>query len=137
MVRIEKPYQLLIADDDAAFREALRQIFDPYFELAEASSGEEAIAIVEYQPVHIVLLDMNMHELTGLETLRVLKTINEEAPCILITADATEELVRDAEAADAFSVLAKPVSKNELFVTVSTALEDAYEDPDAFTPIAG
>lgn len=137
MVRIEKQYQLLIADDDAAFRETLRQILEPYFELAEASSGEEAIAIVEYQPVDIALLDMHMHELTGLETLRILKRLNEEAPCILITADATDDLVRDAEEADAFSVLAKPVSKNDLFVTVSTAIEDAYEDPDPFTRNAG
>ena len=46
MVRVEKPYQLLIVDDDAAFRETLRHILEPFFELAEASSGEEAIAIV-------------------------------------------------------------------------------------------
>eukprot|EP00913_Durusdinium_trenchii_P008852 g8318.t1 len=137
VVRVEKPYQLLIADDDDAFRLTLRQILEPFFELAEASSGEEAIAIVEYQPVDIALLDMNMRELTGLDTLRVLKSINEDAPCILITADATEELVRDAEEADAYSVLAKPVSKNDLFTTVSTAIEDAYEDPNAFTTIAG
>ena len=132
MVRVEKPYQLLIVDDDAAFRETLRHILEPFFELAEASSGEEAIAIVEYRTIDIALLDMNMHELTGLETLRILKSFNEVAPCILITADVSEELVRDAEEADAFSVLAKPVSKRDLVVTVSTALEVAYEDPNAF-----
>lgn len=132
MVCAEKPYRLLIADDDATFREILRQILEPFFALAEASSGEEAIAIVEYQPVDIALLDMNMHRLTGLETLRILKSFNEIAPCILITADATDELIRDAKDADAFSVLAKPVSKSELVTTVSTAIEDAYQDPDTF-----
>ena len=132
MVRVEKPYQLLIADDDESFRKALREILDPFFELAEAGSGEEAIAIVEYQQVDIALIDMNMQELTGLETLRILKSLNEIAPCILITADVSEDLKRDAEDADAFSVLAKPVSKSELVVTISTALEDAYEDPNPF-----
>ena len=137
MVRVERPYQLLIADDDDAFREALCFILEPFFELAEASSGEEAIAIVEYRPVDIALVDMNMHRLTGLETVRILKSLNEAAPCILITADATEELVKDAEEADAFSVLSKPVTKSDLVATMSTALADAYEDPDAFSANAG
>lgn len=137
MVRVEKPYQLLIADDDAAFRETLRTVFEPFFELAEARSGEEAISIVEYRPVDIALVDMNMDRLTGLETVRILKSFNETAPCILITANVTDQLVREAEEADAFSVLAKPVSKNELVSTVSTAIENAYEDPDPLSPIPG
>ncbi|MEO1994237.1 MAG: response regulator [Planctomycetaceae bacterium] len=78
----------------------------------------------------IALLDMHMAELTGLETIRILKSLNVVAPCILITADATEQLCRDASRADAYTVLRKPISKDELVVTVSTAIEDAYDDPD-------
>ena len=63
---------------------------------------------------------------------RFLKSTNAIAPGILITADVTEELHRSASEADAFSVLEKPVSKRDLVHTVSTALADAYEDPDAF-----
>ena len=73
-----------------------------------------------------------MQQLTGLETLRVLKSVYALAPCILITADATDELRRDATEAQAFSVLAKPVSKQALIETVSTALELAYDDRDFF-----
>jgi CheY-like chemotaxis protein len=126
-----KPYQLLIADDDAGFRRALRQIFEPYLELLEADSGEEAIRIVEGERVDIVLLDMHMHELTGLETLRIVKSMRSIVPCILVTADFTEELRRTATEADAYSVLAKPIRRSELVTTVSTALEDAYSDSDA------
>ena len=127
----EKPYQLLIADDDAGFRETLKAIFEPFFFTIEASSGEEAIEIVEYEVVDIALLDMHMDVLTGLETLRILKSVNSIAPCILITADASEELYRDASEADAYSVLRKPISKVELVTTVSTALQDVYDDPNA------
>jgi two-component system, response regulator PdtaR len=127
-----KPYHLLIADDDAGFRETLRLIFEPYFCTIEAESGEEAVELCERVQVDIALLDMHMRLLTGLQTLRILKSINALAPCILITADATEELRRDATEAEAFSVLAKPVSKRDLVTTVSTALETAYDDPDAF-----
>ena len=126
-----QPYQLLIADDDPGFRSALKIILEPHFELFEACSGEEAIEIVEFHPVDIALLDMHMKVMTGLETLRVLRSINSIAPCILITADASEELRRNAAEADAYSVLRKPVSKSELVSTVSTALSEVYDDPDA------
>jgi len=134
MVSLSKPYQLLIADDDREFRETLRAILDPYFCTVEASSGEEAIEITEHERFDIALLDMHMHRLTGLETLRVLKSINAVAPCILITADASEDLKRSAWEADAYTVLEKPLTKSELVTTVSTAFEDVYEDPDVFLP---
>jgi CheY-like chemotaxis protein len=132
MVIQNKPYQLLLADDDPAFRQTLRDILAPFFQLLEASSGEEAVDIIGRQRVDIALLDMHMYTLTGLQTLRVLKSVNSVAPGILITADASDAL-RNEE--DVFSVLAKPVSKIDLVATVSTALEDAYEDPDALAPL--
>jgi two-component system, response regulator PdtaR len=128
-----KPYHLLLADDDAAFRETVRGILEPYFLLFEAESGEHALELVERQRVDIALLDMHMRRLTGLETLRILKQHYELAPCILITADASDDLRRDAEAADAYCVLSKPVRKVDLVTTVSAALVDVYDDPDAFS----
>lgn len=125
-----KRYQLLIADDDSGFRETLRCIFEPFLEMIEAGSGEEAIEIVEGRHVDILLLDMHMEILTGLETLRIVKSLRATMPCILVTADATDELRRDATQADAYSVLAKPVRKAELVTTVSNALENTYDDPD-------
>ena len=128
-----KPYHLLLADDDAGFRETVRGIFEPHFLLFEAESGEEAIDLVEHCRVDIALLDMHMRRLTGLETLRILKSRYEIAPCILITADASDDLRRDAIEADAYCVLAKPVRKIDLVTTVSSALVDVYDDPDAFS----
>jgi len=128
MTDLERPYHMLVADDDPAFRETLRMILEPFFDMVEAASGEEAIEIIEEQPVDIALLDMNMRVLTGLETLRIIKSVNMLAPCILITADATAELRRDASQADAYSVLAKPITRLELVTTVSTAMEDVYEE---------
>jgi CheY-like chemotaxis protein len=120
------PYDLLIADDDDGFRETLCEIFTPHFRTWEASSGEEALEIAEATPVDVVLLDMHMERLTGLETVRLLKTMHALTPCILITSDATEQLRREATAAAAYTVLAKPVRRRELVVTVSTALREVY-----------
>ena len=121
-------YQLLITDDDDSFRQTLCAIFAPFFELLEARCGEEAIEIAEQTTVHLILLDMYMEEMTGLDTLIEIKSINELTPCILITADATEELRQQAAEADAFTVLKKPVLRKQLLQTVSTAMQDTYDD---------
>ena len=122
------PYRLLIADDDRGVRDVLRAIFEPFFELVEAESGDEAVDLIEQVRVDIALLDMHMPRRTGLETLRVLKRVRAAAPGILVTAEATDALRRDAAEADAFDVLAKPVRKAELVSTVAAALRFAYHD---------
>ena len=89
---IVKQYQLLIADDDDAFRSTLCEIFEPFFRLIEAHSGEEALELAAHEEIHLALFDMHMQRLTGLEALRQLKEIHIIAPCILITADYSTEL---------------------------------------------
>ena len=72
-MKIESP-SLLITDDDPAFRETLRVVFEPEgYRTLLAGTGEEALDIVRNQEVHLVLLDMHMPRLTGLETLRQVK----------------------------------------------------------------
>lgn len=124
----QQPFQLLIADDDAQFREVLRTLLEPFFTLLEASSGEEAIEIVEGERVDLLLLDMHMDRLTGIETIQMVKIIMPVTPCILITADATEELVREATVAEAYSVLKKPVRKADLLRAVNSAIVSAYQN---------
>jgi CheY-like chemotaxis protein len=134
-----RPYELLLADDDAEFRRTLRLVLEPHVALCEASCGEEAVEIVRTRQVDLVLLDMNMRALSGLDTLRLVKSLRAALPCILITASFTDELRRTAALADAFSVLKKPVSRRLLLKTVSGALAAAYGDPallDGFRPLA-
>src|ERR1700729_2288768 len=117
-----KPYSILIPDDDVNCREARRDIVEPEgFRTYLASSGEEAVDIVRGEPVHLALLDMHMPRLTGLETLELVRQINEVLPCILITGDASEELMRQAFRARAYSVIPKPVSKNVVIYMVVRA----------------
>src|SRR5262245_41220291 len=125
-----KPYSILIADDDRGCREALREIVEPEgYRALLASSGEEAIDIVQAESVHLVMLDMQVPTLTGLETIQLVRQINAILPCVLVTADATEQLMQQALRAKAFSVIAKPVSKNVVLYTVVRALVRAYGGP--------
>jgi CheY-like chemotaxis protein len=69
---------------------------------------------------------MHMPRLTGLETLRKLKQIKVVLPCIILSANADDELREEARRADAFSVLAKPVSRINLTTIVHAALRRTY-----------
>ena len=91
-------FQLLITDDNAAFRQVLREVLEgrPFLVLHEAESGEEAVDVVQRQRIDIVLLDMHMHVMTGIETMRELKRMDNTRPCILITSDTSDEVKRDA-----------------------------------------
>jgi two-component system, response regulator PdtaR len=91
-----------------------------------ASSGEEAVDIVRDQAVHVALLDMHMPKLTGLETLQLVRQINDVLPCILVTADSDESLMRQAFRAQVYSVIPKPVSKNVVLYTVVRVLIRVY-----------
>jgi CheY-like chemotaxis protein len=121
------PPSLLITDDDSAFRETLQSVFQPQgFRTLLAGDGEEALRIVRRETVHVMLLDMHMPKLSGLETLRLVKRINALMPCIILSADLDDLLIEQARRARAFSILAKPVNRNQISGAVHEALAVAY-----------
>lgn len=121
---------ILITDDDRTFRESLRGVFSPErYRTLLAADGEEALSIMGRDTVHVLILDMHMPRLSGLETLRRVRQLRWWAPCILISAAADDALVREALAERAFSVLSKPISGRALARTVEDALWQAYQWP--------
>jgi CheY-like chemotaxis protein len=126
-VKDQHDYSILIADDDDRCREALRDIMEPEgFRTLLAASGEEAVDIVRGAAVHLILLDMHMRTLTGLETLQLARQINALLPAILVTGDVNQSLMRQAFQAHVYSVIPKPVAKNVVLYTVVRALERSY-----------
>jgi CheY-like chemotaxis protein len=124
---VESP-SLLITDDDQRFRETLRGGLEPRgFRTILAGDGEEALKIVRTREVHVVLLDMHMPKLTGLETLRLLKKFRAMLPCILLSAELDERLIEQARQARAFSVLSKPITLTQLTGIVRQALQRTYD----------
>ena len=123
---VEAP-SLLITDDDRAFRETLQTVFEPQgYRTLLAGDGEEALRIVATEKVHLVLLDMYMPKLTGLETLRLVKQVKALLPCILLSADLDESIIEQAQRFHAFSVLSKPVTRHQITWIVRQALERTY-----------
>ena len=76
----------------------------------------------------IILEEVGLPKLTGLETLQILRSFNHELPVILITGDSSAGLIRQAFQAQAYSVIPKPVSKNVLLHTLFRALGRAGGD---------
>ena len=124
---LERP-SILITDDDPVARETLREIFEPVgYRTLLAESGEEALDIVREHDVHLALMDLHLPRLSGLETISLVRQIKGVLPMILITAEHDENLLRKALSANAFCVLAKPVSKNVIIYVVTRALEKYYD----------
>jgi CheY-like chemotaxis protein len=124
-----RDYSVLIADDDDDSREALRSIVEPAgLRALLARSGDEALDILGSGAgrVHLAMFDMHMPHLTGLETLRLARQLNALLPCILITGDASDSVIRQASQASVYSVIPKPISKSVVLYTVIRALARFY-----------
>jgi CheY-like chemotaxis protein len=118
---------LLITDDDVAFRQTLQELFEPEgYRTLTAGDGEEALRIVHNERVDLVLIDMYMPKLSGLETLQRAKQLRALLPCILMSADLTDVLIEQARRAQVFSVLRKPVTRRQITGVVRQALAAAY-----------
>jgi CheY-like chemotaxis protein len=124
-----KPYAVLITDDDRDYRETLREIVEPEgYRTVLASSGEEALDILREEPIHLALFDVHMPRMTGVEAVEIVHQTNAILPCILVTADPSEDVMRQAFRVRAYSVLPKPVSKSILLYTMVRALMKVYGD---------
>jgi CheY-like chemotaxis protein len=141
--------RLLITDDDRDFRETVAGVLnDRGFETLQAGDGEEALHIIRHEQVHLILLDMQMPRLSGLETIERLRELEAferpkialdrehiqpvfPLPWILISGALDEQLIERAKAAFAFSVLPKPLRLPDLTGAVTSALAQAYNWPAA------
>ncbi len=122
-----QPYSILVTDDDPVARETLRDIFEPAgYRTHLAASGEQAIDLIHEHEIHLAVMDMHLPKLSGLETMSIVRQIKGVIPMILVSADRDDELCRKALSANAFCVLAKPVSKHTIIYVVSRALNKFY-----------
>jgi two-component system chemotaxis response regulator CheY len=124
------PPSMLITDDDRDFRETLREVFEPQgFRTILAGDGEEALQIIRQQQIHVVLLDMHMPRLTGLETAQRFRESRIEVPCILLSAALDDFLVEAARQVPMFASVSKPVSFRDITRLVSAAMREAHQWP--------
>ncbi|HZD50373.1 MAG TPA: response regulator [Silvibacterium sp.] len=110
----------LIVDDSSVMRKiverALRQAGLSLGEVLEASSGVEALKLLGHKRVDLILSDINMPHMDGLEFLRQLRAQNlaPDVPVVMITTESSEDHVRDAIAAGAQGYIRKPFTPDQV-----------------------
>lgn len=119
---------ILLVDDEAHIRKfislALRQVQEAT--ILEASNGEEAVALYTLHRPALVLLDVNMPKLGGLETLRALKSINPDCVVVMLTSLATRQVIEEAAELGATNYIRKDTPKDEILKTLRETIEKSF-----------
>jgi two-component system nitrogen regulation response regulator GlnG len=120
--------KLLLIDDEADVQYSFRRIFDASdIELHTASSGEEGIRLISVLKPDLVLSDIRMAGLNGLETLRRIRQLDPQLPVILMTAYGTTQTAIEAMKLGAYDYLLKPFDVPRLKQLVANALKAARD----------
>ncbi|MBI4379668.1 MAG: response regulator [candidate division NC10 bacterium] len=102
--------RVLVVDDEAQAVELLREFLGAKgYEVITASDGAEALRKVKEERPHLILLDVRMPKIDGLEVLRRLREIDKEVGVIMITGVNEQEIARQAMALGAFDYIVKPL----------------------------
>ncbi|MBI4515914.1 MAG: sigma-54-dependent Fis family transcriptional regulator [Deltaproteobacteria bacterium] len=121
---MERP-RLLIVDDELSVRESLRMILKERFQPVLATCGEQALELLATEPVDVVLLDILMPGLDGLETLERIAQLKPPPPVIMLTATKTVKTAVNAMKLGAFDYITKPFDIDELFMQIERAVQSA------------
>ncbi len=130
--------KLLLIDDEADVQYSFRRIFDsPEIELTTASSGEEGLRLIPRLKPDLVLMDVRMGGMTGLETLRKLRQMDLKLPVIMMTAYGTTQTAIEAMKLGAYDYLLKPfdVPKLKQIVTNALAATRAMKQMVSYEPL--
>jgi len=113
--------RVLIVDDHELVRRGLREVFgdvDTVTIVGEAANGEHALEVLERTPVDVVILDIRLPDVDGIDLCRDIRSLHPEVDCLMLTSYDADEAMFAAVAAGASGFLAKDVSGVDLVDTV-------------------
>ena len=123
-MEIHRQRTVLIADDDERFLETVRGIVEREgLRTALAGCGLDALELAWQVRPHLSILDVQMPDISGLETYRRLLTVYSGLPVIFMTGDLSEDVRQEAISTGAFSILEKPLDVSVFRRTVLRAME--------------
>jgi two-component system response regulator AtoC len=114
---------ILVVDDDPGVRESFRLILEDHYDVLDVPDGPQALEAVRSAQVDLVLLDIRLPEMDGIEVLERMKAIDDGVEVILVTAVKTVRTAVAAMKLGAFDYLTKPFEEDELLQLVRRALE--------------
>ena len=117
------PKQILVVDDEERIRQSLNGVLkDEGYEVMEGKDGAQALKQIEIDPPDLVLLDIWMPGMDGMETLERIKKQIPNLPVIMISGHANIELAVKATKLGAYDFIEKPLSLEKVLLTISNAL---------------
>lgn len=116
--------QVLLVDDEIEFMQTLvKRMKKRGLNVQGVKSGEEALDALEENPAHVVVLDVKMPGMSGIEVLKAIKQRMPQIEVIMLTGHASLELAMQGMESGAYDYLMKPMDLDELLYKI----EDAYE----------
>ena len=115
---------VLVAEDEESNYELVRIVLQNRYRLLRAHNGIEAVTINEDEKPDLILMDIRMPEMDGLDATRIIKEVDSDTPIIALSAYAFEENIREAMAAGCDSFMAKPFRVEDLIATVQKYIGD-------------
>ena len=118
------PAKVLIVDDERLVRWSLRQKCEEWgYSVVEADCGETALRLAERESPDLVLLDVRLGDITGIEVLDQIKKTGDATSVIMITADPQLDDVKASLKLGAYDFVGKPIDFDELQLSIQDALE--------------
>ena len=114
---------ILVVDDDAGVRESFRLILEDHYDVLDVADGPQALDTLRSSQVDLVLLDIRLPDMDGIEVLERMKAIDDGVEVILVTAVKTVRTAVAAMKLGAFDYLTKPFEEDELLQLVRRALD--------------
>ena len=120
----KKRNHILVVDDDPSHRTMLKTLLSGWgYAVSEADDGSAAVRSVHEQPFDLVLMDIRMIKVSGLEALPEIKAFNPAIPVIIMTAYSSVETAVEALKSGAYDYLTKPLDFDELRITMERAMD--------------
>ncbi len=115
---------ILIAEDEDSNYELLRIMLSKRYRLLRARNGIEAVTLNEEERPALILMDIRMPEMNGLDATRIIKEVNSETPIIALSAYAYDEYIKEALDAGCDKFIAKPICIETLTNTIKEYLKE-------------
>lgn len=116
---------VLVVDDDSMMREMLKLILrsDDYEVAGEASNGQDAIALCAMHKPGLMLLDINMPKMDGLQALEEIRKVSPATIVLMVSAEATMDRVQEAIALGASGFVVKPLNQASVLDRIAMCLK--------------
>lgn len=114
--------RILLVDDNEAFLDSTKDVLENQgYEVVTAESGEEAVRVFDTHTFDVILMDIKMPGMNGVESFIEMKRLRSGVKVIMVTAYGVEEMIRQALAEGALAVLHKPLDMTLFFRTIDEA----------------